>query len=250
MLMLPADVVNQHACMHAVLNGACNLRELSLDLWFVYLFSLSGRHLGSSWAQKILTFRGFGARLRYCSSGFGVGFGENGGVFWGLVGAYELGIRQRGDEIGGKSVEGRFVLKIGSAGVRFGSPIFNRLAAARYEMKGIGWTAAVTCLSIAAKMEETDTPFTVNLQCQSLPRGQFAEKASSHSYTVFARDMVEVFYAEKWEGFIETAGFVFMGEWTPESVGDYASGTNHFFPTYGYARKCRRLCQRYKPCPS
>ncbi|KAL9686372.1 hypothetical protein QQ045_023829 [Rhodiola kirilowii] len=188
MSMLPADVVNQHACKHAVLNGACNLRELSLDLWFVDLFSLSGRHLGSSWAQKILTFRGFGAKLRYCSSGFGVGFGENGGVFWGLVGAYELGIRQRGDEIGGKSVEGRFVLKI----------------------KGIGWTAAVTCLSIAAKMEETDTPFTVNLQCQSLPRGQFAEKASSHSYIVFARDMFEhliinVVDAEKWEGFIETA---------------------------------------------
>ncbi|XP_012849897.1 PREDICTED: histidinol dehydrogenase, chloroplastic-like [Erythranthe guttata] len=29
---------------------------------------------------------------------------------------------------------------------------------------------------------------------------------------------------------------VFLGEWTPESVGDYASGTNHFLPTYGYAR--------------
>ncbi|EYU26884.1 hypothetical protein MIMGU_mgv1a018576mg [Erythranthe guttata] len=31
-------------------------------------------------------------------------------------------------------------------------------------------------------------------------------------------------------------GSVFLGEWTPESVGDYASGTNHFLPTYGYAR--------------
>ena len=27
-----------------------------------------------------------------------------------------------------------------------------------------------------------------------------------------------------------------MGRWTPESVGDYASGTNHVLPTYGYAR--------------
>ena len=26
------------------------------------------------------------------------------------------------------------------------------------------------------------------------------------------------------------------GPWTPESVGDYASGTNHVLPTYGYAR--------------
>lgn len=32
------------------------------------------------------------------------------------------------------------------------------------------------------------------------------------------------------------AGSVFMGQWTPESVGDYASGTNHVLPTYGYAR--------------
>jgi histidinol dehydrogenase len=27
-----------------------------------------------------------------------------------------------------------------------------------------------------------------------------------------------------------------LGPWTPESVGDYASGTNHVLPTYGYAR--------------
>lgn len=31
-------------------------------------------------------------------------------------------------------------------------------------------------------------------------------------------------------------GSVFLGPWTPESVGDYASGTNHVLPTYGYAR--------------
>ena len=29
---------------------------------------------------------------------------------------------------------------------------------------------------------------------------------------------------------------MFVGPWTPESVGDYASGTNHVLPTYGYAR--------------
>lgn len=115
-------------------------------------------------------------------------------------------------------------------------------------------------------------------QCKSLPRGEFASKALRHSFTVFARDMIEVpppppslstltlcFYylkptllilqaitfsnlyapehliinvkdAEKWEGLIENAGSVFVGPWTPESVGDYASGTNHVLPTYGYAR--------------
>ncbi|XP_030498880.1 histidinol dehydrogenase, chloroplastic isoform X2 [Cannabis sativa] len=89
-------------------------------------------------------------------------------------------------------------------------------------------------------------------QCNDLPRGEFAAKALSHSFTVFARDMVEavsfsnlyapehliinVQDAEKWEGFIENAGSVFLGPWTPESVGDYASGTNHVLPTYGYAR--------------
>lgn len=35
---------------------------------------------------------------------------------------------------------------------------------------------------------------------------------------------------------MEEAGSVFCGRWTPESVGDYASGTNHTLPTYGYAR--------------
>jgi len=35
---------------------------------------------------------------------------------------------------------------------------------------------------------------------------------------------------------IRNAGSVFLGYYTPESVGDYASGTNHTLPTYGYAR--------------
>ena len=37
------------------------------------------------------------------------------------------------------------------------------------------------------------------------------------------------------------AGSIFLGAWTPESVGDYASGTNHTLPTYGYARTCSSL---------
>ncbi|KAL2461073.1 Histidinol dehydrogenase [Abeliophyllum distichum] len=65
----------------------------------------------------------------------------------------------------------------------------------------------------------------LNKQCQSLPRGDFALKALSHSFSVFARDMVEainfsnlyapehliinVKNAEKWETFIENAEFLY-----------------------------------------
>ena len=35
---------------------------------------------------------------------------------------------------------------------------------------------------------------------------------------------------------ILNAGSVFLGAWSPESMGDYCSGTNHVLPTYGYAR--------------
>jgi len=37
-------------------------------------------------------------------------------------------------------------------------------------------------------------------------------------------------------GGIDSAGSIFLGQWTPESVGDYCSGSNHVLPTYGYAR--------------
>ncbi|KAJ0979763.1 hypothetical protein J5N97_015237 [Dioscorea zingiberensis] len=92
----------------------------------------------------------------------------------------------------------------------------------------------------------------ITKQCASLPRGEFASKALSHSFMVFAQDMFEAISfsnlyapehliinvkdAERWESLIENAGSVFLGQWSPESVGDYASGTNHVLPTYGYAR--------------
>lgn len=40
----------------------------------------------------------------------------------------------------------------------------------------------------------------------------------------------------RWVEAVDTAGSVFLGAWTPESIGDYCSGTNHVLPTYGYAR--------------
>jgi histidinol dehydrogenase len=42
--------------------------------------------------------------------------------------------------------------------------------------------------------------------------------------------------AEDLAGRIRHAGSVFIGPWTPESLGDYCSGTNHVLPTYGWAR--------------
>lgn len=42
--------------------------------------------------------------------------------------------------------------------------------------------------------------------------------------------------ADELSELVVNAGSVFIGKWTPESMGDYASGTNHTLPTYGYAR--------------
>ncbi len=48
--------------------------------------------------------------------------------------------------------------------------------------------------------------------------------------------ILEVREPRRWLEKIEHAGSVFLGEWTPEPMGDYCSGTNHVLPTYGYAR--------------
>lgn len=42
---------------------------------------------------------------------------------------------------------------------------------------------------------------------------------------------------ERWAREVQVAGSVFLGNYTPESAGDYASGTNHTLPTNGYARQ-------------
>jgi histidinol dehydrogenase len=48
--------------------------------------------------------------------------------------------------------------------------------------------------------------------------------------------ILQVPQARNWLPAVCNAGSVFLGQWTPESVGDYCSGTNHVLPTYGYAR--------------
>lgn len=48
--------------------------------------------------------------------------------------------------------------------------------------------------------------------------------------------ILEIEAPRAWLGRVTTAGSVFLGHWSPESIGDYCSGTNHVLPTYGYAR--------------
>jgi histidinol dehydrogenase len=48
--------------------------------------------------------------------------------------------------------------------------------------------------------------------------------------------ILQVQDAEKYSEKVKNAGSVFIGSYTPEAAGDYASGTNHTLPTNGYAR--------------
>src|SRR5205085_2281013 len=48
--------------------------------------------------------------------------------------------------------------------------------------------------------------------------------------------IVQVANARSWLSKVRNAGSVFLGPWTPETMGDYCSGTNHVLPTYGFAR--------------
>jgi histidinol dehydrogenase len=53
--------------------------------------------------------------------------------------------------------------------------------------------------------------------------------------------IVQTTTPEQWVPMIRNAGSVFLGQWSPESIGDYASGTNHVLPTYGYAKSISGL---------
>src|SRR6185437_782750 len=48
--------------------------------------------------------------------------------------------------------------------------------------------------------------------------------------------ILEVREPRRWLARVASAGSVFLGPWSPETLGDYCSGTNHVLPTYGYAR--------------
>ncbi|MCE4064522.1 histidinol dehydrogenase [Chryseobacterium gleum] len=92
----------------------------------------------------------------------------------------------------------------------------------------------------------------VNQQIKDLPRNEFAAQALENSSFILVNSLEEALgfsnlYApehlilaiadfEKYIPLIENAGSVFLGNYSCESAGDYASGTNHTLPTNGYAK--------------
>jgi histidinol dehydrogenase len=96
------------------------------------------------------------------------------------------------------------------------------------------------------------TQIELEKQLAVLPRKEIAAKAIENSYAVLVNDLDEamnfsneyapehlILATDNWKlitGNIINAGSVFAGNMTPESAGDYASGTNHTLPTSAYAR--------------
>ncbi len=89
------------------------------------------------------------------------------------------------------------------------------------------------------------------IQLEALPRKDIAEKALSQSRVILVSDLneavavsnryapehliLQVKNARELVNSVQNAGSVFLGEFSPESGGDYATGTNHVLPTYGCA---------------
>lgn len=92
----------------------------------------------------------------------------------------------------------------------------------------------------------------VENQLQALPRQEITEKSLAHSRIIVLKNNEEIIrftnrYApehliiqtrdyRELAASVTNAGSVFLGPYTPESAGDYASGTNHTLPTNGYAK--------------
>lgn len=97
----------------------------------------------------------------------------------------------------------------------------------------------------------------VERQLATLSRSDIARQALESSRLIVAKDLaqcIEISNAygpehlilqtrepEQLVDSITSAGSVFLGDWSPESAGDYASGTNHVLPTYGYTATCSSL---------
>ena len=102
-----------------------------------------------------------------------------------------------------------------------------------------------------------ETEFALERQLATLPRSEIAQKALSHSRIFIAESLrqcveisneyapehlvVQVQNARDLLPDIDNAGSIFLGAYSPESMGDYASGTNHVLPTYGYTRTSSSL---------
>ncbi|KAK7713370.1 trifunctional histidinol dehydrogenase [Diaporthe eres] len=90
-------------------------------------------------------------------------------------------------------------------------------------------------------------------QAMALPRVEIVRGAIAHSVTIQVKTVEQAMEvsneyapehlilqlkdAEKVSELVMNAGSVFIGQWTPESVGDYSAGVNHSLPTYGYAKQ-------------
>ena len=114
-----------------------------------------------------------------------------------------------------------------------------------------GTDSQVILVSTSKKLID-EVEFEINKQIQVLPRKKIAEKSIENSKLIFvendfiALDLINEYGPEhfiiccKNEDFyianIQNSGSVFIGNFTPESAGDYASGTNHTLPTNGYAK--------------
>lgn len=97
----------------------------------------------------------------------------------------------------------------------------------------------------------------VERQLAELSRAETARQALSASRLIVAKDLAQCVAISNAYGpehliiqtrnardlvdDITSAGSVFLGDWSPESAGDYASGTNHVLPTYGYTSTCSSL---------
>ncbi|WEK18305.1 MAG: histidinol dehydrogenase [Candidatus Pedobacter colombiensis] len=98
----------------------------------------------------------------------------------------------------------------------------------------------------------TDTLAQIEAQLKELPRQDIAAQAIKNSYAVLVDDLAQgmvfsniyapehlILSTDRFEQLIpliSNAGSVFLGNLTPESAGDYASGTNHTLPTSGFAK--------------
>jgi histidinol dehydrogenase len=114
-----------------------------------------------------------------------------------------------------------------------------------------GADSQVVLVSTDPTMVETVLAM-IELQLNVLPRADIAHKALQNSRAFLVRDAVQAMEllndyapehlilacadAEQVADRVVNAGSVFLGHYSPESVGDYASGTNHVLPTNGYAR--------------
>ena len=111
--------------------------------------------------------------------------------------------------------------------------------------------AQVICVATNEKTAENISA-EIQKQIATLPRKDIAEKAMAQSRMIIADSraaivdiinryapehlILQIKKPKTLVPAIRNAGSIFLGPWTPESVGDYASGTNHTLPTYGAAR--------------